>query len=103
MIRGIAEPISHLADARGPHGADRGALELKGSLGGAAGVRLVASGCSVRLFDQHEMTAFKVVSPGSDKVMATPRFPAAVAAAASTSLRWTDRRVELVLLLAAQR
>ena len=44
VIRGIAEPISHLADARGPHGADRGALELKGSLGGAPGVRLVVSG-----------------------------------------------------------
>ena len=45
----------------------------------------------------------KVVSPCSEKVMATPRLPAAVAAAASTSLRWADRRVELVLLLAAQR
>ena len=45
----------------------------------------------------------KVVSPCSEKVIATARLSAAVAAAASTSLRWTDRRVELVLLLAAQR
>ena len=58
MSRGIAEPNSHLADARWPHGADGGALEPEQLLVRALAVRHVVSVMSSVKSSQHQMSAF---------------------------------------------
>jgi len=57
VSRGIAEPNSHLADARGPHGAGSGALEPEKPLVRAAAVRTVVSVQSSVQSSQHQMSA----------------------------------------------